>query len=234
MPDFIDLTLEDPMSRVRSDKRPKKRRRTEEPKTGGEPGQGWNMPDHEQTSGISNDSIKPKYIRPSQSNNSVSSPVQPLSSSPEVPAPSQDTAEDPSRSGEHIPTHIPIMSAALLATAETTTPQETPLPLQDAPNTSDADILGNPEISECLEQTFTSREDDPSQRLCAFCRYGFMSGMTEYEVYVSSRVRHEDDPDAWPNVTVLSNPQVEDISSHLKEVHREVWKAIIRVPSALI
>jgi hypothetical protein len=39
-------------------------------------------------------------------------------------------------------------------------------------------------------------------------------------------MRHEDDPDAWPAVTVLSHPNKEDMVAHLKEVHGEVWNAI--------
>ena len=41
-------------------------------------------------------------------------------------------------------------------------------------------------------------------------------------------MRHEDDSDAWPVVTVLENPCKEDMIAHLKEVHGEVWKAMVQ------
>ena len=39
-------------------------------------------------------------------------------------------------------------------------------------------------------------------------------------------MRHQEDADAWPTVTILLNPKKEDMVAHLKEVHGEVWNAI--------
>ena len=43
---------------------------------------------------------------------------------------------------------------------------------------------------------------------------------------VLSRMRHEDDPDAWPTVIVLSKPRREDMIAHIEDVHAEVWNAL--------
>ncbi|KAF8591478.1 hypothetical protein K439DRAFT_899428 [Ramaria rubella] len=81
------------------------------------------------------------------------------------------------------------------------------------PDASDTctDLLNNPEVAEFLEYTFVSREDDLSQKPCTLCS-----------------MRHEDDPDAWPTLTILINPSIKEMVAHLSAIHGEVWTAVIQ------
>ena len=107
-------------------------------------------------------------------------------------------------------------------------PQSQP-PLPETSISSSMVPVDHPEVAEFLKQSFIIFKDEPLQKSCAFCRY---ARLTCHSIFTGLKhhtsMRHDDDPDGWPSLTILTNPARDELVSHLQEVHETVWDAIMQ------